>query len=269
MDSNQSIIEGETLPIPYVEVEDLPNVVSDLLDSMADFGIKMDSLNDRVLRAKDKAENAKDKADRAYDSDAKWVFNKDNIENLQIAMRYSSESVNDVVEIQEHIFEALTGVSKVSKGLFLLSTLSIAHHRYVVREVLSRLKGATEEELSELERSELESLWKQLIANRDIQSKIENLSKAMKEECCKNEKRASKLSLLEECLEHYKSEYDELAISISSYSKKIEILDLKFDDFTSASKCLHEQLSGCEETNTQHANELKLLTDRIETPISS
>jgi len=219
MDSNQSIFDEGMPIIPYVEVEDLPNVVSDLLDDMANFGTKMDNLNDRVLSAKGKAENAKNKADEACSPGVKWVFNKDNIENLQTAMKYSSESVNDVVGIQEHIFDALTGISKVSKGLLLLSTLSIAHHRYVVREVLLRLKGATDKELSELERSELESLWKQLIANRDIQSKIENLSKIIKDECSENEKRASKLFMLEESLEHYKLEYNN---ELKSLTERVE-----------------------------------------------
>ncbi len=141
---------------------------------------RLKNLDQSVNKAIKAAVDAKDSAVSAKNKSAGFGKKKAAIEELQSAGIDLAEAVQSGAEAQKISFKFQTELAEISKGLFGLGISNIASNRFVVRELEMRLKGASEEELSELARQELIMVIKQLKEQEDILRKQENISKIIK-----------------------------------------------------------------------------------------
>lgn len=116
---------------------------------------KLDELNQHIKKAITAADKAKSSADRAKQQSAGWFQKKAAIEELQSAGVDLAEAMQSNAEAQKVSFEFQTKLAEITKYLFGLGVSNITANRVVVRELELKLKGASEEQLSELAHQEL------------------------------------------------------------------------------------------------------------------
>jgi hypothetical protein len=153
--------------------KDLPQVIQGQIS-------KLNELDTSVKKAMKAAASAKESAISAKNMSAGLGKKKVAIEELQSAGVDLAKAVTSGAEAQKISFEFQTKLAEVSKYLFGLGVSNITSNRLVVRELEMKLKGASQEELSELARQELMSVVKQLKDQEDILNKLEILSKTTK-----------------------------------------------------------------------------------------
>ena len=152
----------------------------DQLPSLIEFQFdKIKSLEKKVQEAVDNAEKASREASEAQSLRAgRGIFKdykREAIEGLQGAGMSLSKAVQSNSEAQRLSFEFQEVLAKISKILLLVGITNTANSRIVVRELELRMKGASEEEVSELARKELLSVVRQLKEQEDFHRKQERV----------------------------------------------------------------------------------------------
>lgn len=144
---------------------------------------KLNELDAGVKKALEAAGRAEQRARAAHDLSAGRGFFKDKkkeaIEGLQEAGVELAEAVQLGTQAQKLSFELQTRLAEITKYLFTLGVGNIAANRVVVRELEMRLRGASEEELSELARQEVMSVIRQLKEQEDLLRKQEQMREAL------------------------------------------------------------------------------------------
>ncbi|MGV3487131.1 MAG: hypothetical protein ACO1OC_00905 [Tuberibacillus sp.] len=161
---------------------------------------QLNELDKSVKKAIKAAGEAVDSATSARYKSAGFGKKKVAIEELQSAGMELAEAVQLGAEAQRISFEFQTKLAKISKYLFGLGVSNIASNRFVVRELELKLKGASEEELSDLARQELMSVVRQLKEQEDVLKKLENHSQTLKSHDGMLKKQAEKNKRLDEQL---------------------------------------------------------------------
>jgi hypothetical protein len=157
LDSNEIIETG----VSTLNEDDLPAVIQGQVTMLND-------LDKSVRKALDAAETAKSSARIAKGKSAGLFHKKAAIEELQSAGVDLAEAVVSEAEAQKISFEFQTKLTEITKYLFNLGVSNIARNRSVVRELELKLKGASEDELTELARQEITNVVRQLKAQEDI-----------------------------------------------------------------------------------------------------
>jgi hypothetical protein len=144
---------------------------------------KLNELDEGVKKALADAELAKASAKKAHEQSADRGFFTDKkkiaIEELQQAGIALAKAVTSGTEAQKLSFEMQKRLADVTKYLFTLGVSNIAANRTVVRELEMRLRSASEEELSELARTEVLSVIKQLKEQEDLLRKQEQMGRTL------------------------------------------------------------------------------------------
>lgn len=145
---------------------------------------KLNELNKKVLDANAKAKSAIEKANEAKTKSAERGFFKDYKKEAIVALQAMgvdlASAIQSGAEAQKISFEFQDRLAKVTKYLFELGVSNIAANRFVVQELELRLRGATEEELSELARQEVISVIRQLKQQEDLLKKQEQMFETLK-----------------------------------------------------------------------------------------
>lgn len=141
---------------------------------------KLNELDESVAKALKAADLATDSANNAKNKSAGFGKKKVAIEELQSAGIDLAEAVQSGAEAQKISFEFQTKLAEITKYLFGLGVSNIASNRFVVRELEMKLKGASQEELSDLARQEIMTVVKQLKDQEDILKKQENITQTIK-----------------------------------------------------------------------------------------
>lgn len=87
------------------------------------------------------------------------------------------EAISTLSEAQKQILDYQTDIARILQGLFMLGCANLAQNRTVVRELELRLKGASEAEIGELARKELQGIINQLNQQRDILERQDQLGR--------------------------------------------------------------------------------------------
>jgi uncharacterized protein YoxC len=144
---------------------------------------KLNELDEGVKKALADAELAKASAQKAHEQSADRGFFTDKkkvaIEELQQAGIALAKAVTSGTEAQKLSFEMQKRLADVTKYLFTLGVSNIAANRTVVRELEMRLRSASEEELSELARTEVLSVIKQLKEQEDLLRKQDQMGRTL------------------------------------------------------------------------------------------
>ena len=166
------------LPQLNISIEQLPTIIGNTFKHISE-------VDRKILNAVSRAEEAKKLADEASQKNAGWSFfgsdKKEAIEALQSATVSQANALSDSVDANKELFNNQKKMSKALFYLFGLGVANIAANRTVVRELELKLKNASQEELSELARQEITNVILQLRAQEDMQYKLENHDRILRE----------------------------------------------------------------------------------------
>ena len=166
------------LPQQNISIEQLPTIIGNTFKHISE-------VDRKISNAVSRAEEAKKLADEASQKNAGWSFfgsdKKEAIEALQSAAISQANALSDSVDANKELFNNQKKMSEALRYLFGLGVANMAANRTVVRELELKLKNASQEELSELARQEITNVILQLRAQEDMQYKLENHDRILRE----------------------------------------------------------------------------------------
>lgn len=166
------------LPQQKISIEQLPVIIGNTFKHISE-------VDRKISNAVSRAEEAKKLADEASQKNAGWSFfgsdKKEAIEALQSATVSQANALSDSVDANKELFNNQKKMSEALRYLFGLGVANMAANRTVVRELELKLKNASQEELSELARQEITNVILQLRAQEDMQYKLENHDRILRE----------------------------------------------------------------------------------------
>lgn len=236
--------------------DDLPNLLNDQI-------VKLNLLEANIEKAIDAAKKAKKKADLAKKKSAGLGKKKAAIEELQSAGVDLAEAVQSGIDSQKISFEFQTNLAKISKYLLGLGLSNIARNRIVVREIEMKLKGASQEEISELARQELIAVVKQLKEQEDILKKQDKVNKVLKDHNERLNVQSNKIHQIDsalECLQGYANKQNEL---LSTQVSIIEELDNKLEEHSERTLTHKEQLILLNENTNDIVRKINAQDEKI------
>lgn len=188
MNNNYEITIPENLQ-PEDAAEQLPIVISESMGSLK-------AIQQKIHETQRKAKDAKEKAVTAWHVKVGFFHRTTPaLEALQSAGKCQSEALIDLSECQELLFKQQYILAQCTRLLFMLCCANIANARIAVKEIQMRLQEASQEEISEMARNELQKTVQQLKQQIDLleqhdrlKRKVENIDLKMKklEECIAN-----------------------------------------------------------------------------------
>lgn len=169
--NNLAVLETPFNP-EEVKIEELPGLIKNQINMITD-------VKGRVETAMSAAMKASDKAKETDGMKVGFGHKKVAIEALQDTAITIAEAQTALADAQKISFEYQEVLSKVTAGLYVLGTLSLANNRTVVRQLQLQLENASEEELDELAKQEINNVIKQLQSQEDIMIRQEELENSI------------------------------------------------------------------------------------------
>ena len=233
------------LPQQNISIEQLPTIIGNTFKDISE-------VDRKISNAVSRANEAKKLADEASQKNAGWSFfgsdKKEAIEALQSAAISQANALSDSVDANKELFNNQKKMSEALRYLFGLGVANMAANRTVVRELELKLKNASHEELSELARQEIINVILQLRAQEDMQYKLENHDRILRE---------------------HKGEIDKILGEINSFEERCkEVLgrtEMLQNDVESKEK---ELTNNFIEEKRHIQEELKLLSRKLHDDIS-
>ena len=212
------------LPQQNISIEQLPTIIGNTFKHISE-------VDRKISNAVSRAEEAKKLADEASQKNAGWSFfgsdKKEAIEALQSATVSQANALSDSVDANKELFNNQKRTSEALRYLFGLGVANMAANRTVVRELELKLKNASQEELSELARQEITNVILQLRAQEDMQYKLENHDRILREHKVDIDKILGEINSFEE---RCKDILDRTETLQDDVSKKEKELADRFED---------------------------------------
>ena len=212
------------LPQQNISIEQLPAIIGNTFKHISE-------VDRKISNAVSRAEEAKKLADEASQKNAGWSFfgsdKKEAIEALQSATVSQANALSDSVDANKELFNNQKRMSEALRYLFGLGVANMAANRTVVRELELKLKNASQEELSELARQEITNVILQLRAQEDMQYKLENHDRILREHKVDIDKILGEINSFEE---RCKDILDRTETLQDDVSKKEKELADRFED---------------------------------------
>ena len=212
------------LPQQNISIEQLPTIIGNTFKHISE-------VDRKISNAVSRAEEAKKLADEASQKNAGWSFfgsdKKEAIEALQSATVSQANALSDSVDANKELFNNQKRMSEALRYLFGLGVANMAANRTVVRELELKLKNASQEELSELARQEITNVILQLRAQEDMQYKLENHDRILREHKVDIDKILGEINSFEE---RCKDILDRTETLQDDVSKKEKELADRFED---------------------------------------
>ena len=239
----------------YCEEEQIPILLKGSIDAIEECAGKIRNAQRKQHFARNEAEIAieyakvaQNEADEACKASAKLGHRKEAIEKLQKseekmadalvraveAQKKSVESQMALNEVQQYQLEQQKKLIELSKGLLALGTINKAANDKVIKALKDTLKGASEVDLDDFTRAELESVLQQLSEQQDIFYRLDKLDEnyvKMAEVIRENRKCLSGMQTviaehdelierMSESVKKFSVEYAEKSISIQQVSSE-------------------------------------------------
>ena len=212
------------LPQQNISIEQLPTIIGNTFKHISE-------VDRKISNAVSRADEAKKLADEASQKNAGWSLfgsdKKEAIEALQSAAISQANALSDSVDANKELFNNQKKMSEALRYLFGLGVANIAANRTVVRELELKLKNASQEELSELARQEITNVILQLRAQEDMQYKLENHDRILREHKVDIDKILGEINSFEE---RCKDILDRTETLQDDVSKKEKELADRFED---------------------------------------
>ena len=228
-----------------ISIEQLPTIIGDTYKNITE-------VDRKISNAVSKAEEAKALADIASKKEAGWSFfggdKKEAIEALQSAAISQANALSDSVDANKQLFENQKKMSDALRYLFGLGVANMAANRTVVRELELKLKNASQEELSELARQEITNVILQLRAQEDMQYKLENHNRILRE---------------------HKGEIDKILGEINSFEERCKVILERTETLQDDVNKKEKELADRFDDEKRHIHdEVNLLTKNLHDDIS-
>ena len=206
------------LPQQNISIEQLPTIIGNTFKHISE-------VDRKISNAVSRAEEAKKLADEASQKNAGWSFfgsdKKEAIEALQSAAISQANALSDSVDANKELFNNQKKMSEALRYLFGLGVANIAANRTVVRELELKLKNASQEELSELARQEITNVILQLRAQEDMQYKLENHDRILREHKVDIDKILGEINSFEERCKDILDRTETLQVDVSKKEKEL------------------------------------------------
>ncbi|WP_294242845.1 hypothetical protein [Pseudobutyrivibrio sp.] len=202
-----------------------------------------------------------------------WTIgrNKAKVEQTQIVLEDIIKAINNNANATKALFNKYAKLAEYSNILYGIGIMGIASNRIVVREIMKRLEHASQEELNELARHELESVVYELQQQQRLERKVdENHLYVLKELESANNKVNKNRDYSEKKFEEVK---DELAsfekqsqASIENLEKSNKAFHSEMQNlFSKKSEDLDKELKRMEEIHDSFKKDLnKTLDEKIQ-----
>ena len=228
-----------------ISIEQLPTIIGDTYKNITE-------VDRKISNAVSKADEAKTLADIASKKEAGWSFfggdKKEAIEALQSAAISQANALSDSVDANKQLFENQKKMSDALRYLFGLGVANMAANRTVVRELELKLQNASKEELSELARQEITNVILQLRAQEDMQYKLENHNRILRE---------------------HKGEIDKILGEINSFEERCKVILERTETLQDDVNKKEKELSDSFEDEKRHIKEeVNLLAKNLHDDIS-
>ena len=228
-----------------ISIEQLPTIIGDTYKNITE-------VDRKISNAVSKAEEAKALADIASKKEAGWSFfggdKKEAIEALQSAAISQANALSDSVDANKQLFENQKKMSDALRYLFGLGVANMAANRTVVRELELKLQNASKEELSELARQEITNVILQLRAQEDMQYKLENHNRILRE---------------------HKGEIDKILGEINSFEERCKVILERTETLQDDVNKKEKELADRFDDEKRHIHdEVNLLTKNLHDDIS-
>ena len=179
--------------------------------------------NKRAKRAKSYAEEAKKKSTRfGKRKVAIEALQESGYENA-ISNQSNSEAITKIAMLQQRIIEA-------TKALFSLGVSNIAANRSVYRQLELRMKGASEQELSDFARNEVLAVMQQLNEQQDVMAKQNKLSEKVHEHNDLLKNQAAAIEALELEGKNQKAEIEKLKLENEKQKEQFQAYFMEQND---------------------------------------
>ena len=212
------------LPQQNISIEQLPTIIGNTFKHISE-------VDRKISNAVSRANEAKKLAVEASQKNAGWSFfgrdEKEAIEALQSAAVSQAHALSDSVDANKELFNNQKRMSEALRYLFGLGVANMAANRTVVRELVLKLENASQEELSELARQEITNVILQLRAQEDMQYKLENHDRILREHKVDIDKILGEINSFEE---RCKDILDRTETLQDDVSKKEKELADRFED---------------------------------------
>ena len=196
--------------------------VDDKIDSICLIDREYRETKALAEQAKDRAQKAKSAAVEASKKSAGLGKNKKAIEALQVAQKEQSlatetnaQALTKIALLQERIIEA-------TKALFSLGISNVAANRSVYRQLELRMKGASEQELSDFARGEVMAVMQQLNEQQDMMARHNKLSEKVHEQNDLLKNQASAIEVLELQSKNQKAEIEKLKLENEKQKEQVQ-----------------------------------------------
>ena len=233
------------LPQQNISIEQLPTIIGNTFKHISE-------VDRKISNAVSRAEEAKKLADEASQKNAGWSFfgsdKKEAIEALQSAAISQANALSDSVDANKELFNNQKKMSEALRYLFGLGVANMAANRTVVRELELKLKNASQEELSELARQEITNVILQLRAQEDMQYKLENHDRILREHKGEIDKILGEINSFEERCKEVLGRTEMLQNDVESKEKELTnnfIEEKRYiqEELKLLSKKLHDDIS--------------------------
>ena len=251
MNEHYNIIKDNELPTE----QQLPAIITSQYNNIVE-------LEDSVVKSMNLAKNAESSAKKASDVTVHWYGGrKEAIEQLQNASEYSSKALISLAEAQQKSFDYQKQLTNITTYLFGLGASSIAMNRCVVRELSLKLKGTSDEDISDLAKQELKNVILQLKAQEDIMQKQTFLTGKVKEQAGQLKEIDKQLNAIEHSDKIQDERIAKNAERITNHSKVLSAQQKKDDEHD---KRISENEQNIDFLEKQEEKQNKLIAVGIE-----
>lgn len=209
------------IKVESIDEKQVPELIQGHLEAMKGLRKEIDLATSKALDAKEAVIN---------EVGPRTISKKEAIDNLQAATLSLADAQAAAMSAQERQFEYQQKLSDITKFLFRLGLTNIAMNRVVVEELEYRLRNATQEELDDLARAEIENLLKRLKMQQDIDQKQTELTKLLKEQSDLNDTQIKEINAQAEKDEEHDRRIDELYSIIAKQDQVIEKMLIEMDE---------------------------------------
>lgn len=216
--------ENVEYPLQESSVSDLTLTINvdDKIDSICLIDREYRETQALAAQANDRAQKALSAADEASKKSAGFGKKKKAIEALQVAQKEQSlatetnaQAITKISMLQERIIEA-------TKALFALGISNVAANRSVYRQLELRMKGASEQELSDFARNEVLAVMQQLNEQQDMMARHNKLSEKVHEQNDLLKNQASAIEALELQSKNQKAEIEKLKLQNEKQQDQVQ-----------------------------------------------
>ena len=188
MDNVYEIEVASTLS-PQEAAREVPRIITTSVDSLK-------KIQSKISETRKQANNAKDQAMSAWRVEVGfWHRTTPALEALQRAGKSQSEALVGISEGQELLFAQQCILAQLTKNLFMLCMENKARALIAVKQIRAQLQGASQEEISDIARNEMQKTIQQLKRQIDIieqQERLQNKVNSLENELGDTRKKLEK-----------------------------------------------------------------------------